>query len=148
MAGVEVVPEGAVGLTAFDDALNREEAGADLVDLSLQLGASRDLAHHHTDEIGLVAPRAQQRLRNRAELLQRRLTGRLDPGECLQEVAPVFAEDRLEHLLLGGEVVVEEAVRDPRLLGDVADAARVVALRREHADGGVENDAPLVGRAG
>ena len=41
--------------------------------------------------------------------------------------------------------MVEEPVRDPRLLGDVADAAGVVALRREDADGRVEDEAALVG---
>ena len=50
-----------------------------------------------------------------------------------------------QHLFLGGEVVVEQTVGDPGLLGDVADAARVVALLGEHADGRVEDDATLVG---
>jgi hypothetical protein len=40
--------------------------------------------------------------------------------------------------------VVEEPVRDARLLGDVGDAARVVALRGEHADGRIEDHATLV----
>ncbi len=61
---------------------------------------------------------------------------------------PVLAEDRLEHLVLRGEVVVEQAVRDAGLLGDVAHARRVEALVREHAHGGVENDAPLLLRYG
>jgi hypothetical protein len=40
--------------------------------------------------------------------------------------------------------VVEEPVRDAGLLGDLADPARVKALAREHADGGIENQAPPV----
>ena len=47
--------------------------GADLVHLPLELRAPRDLAHQHADEVGPVAPRAQERLRDRAELLERRL---------------------------------------------------------------------------
>ncbi len=120
----------------------------DLVDLPLQVRAPRDLAHHHPDEVGAIAPRAQQRLRDRAELLQGRLGRCLDPRERLEQLAPVLSEDRLEHLLLGGEVVVEETVRDPRLFGDVADARGVVALRREDADGRVEDDAALLSPAG
>ena len=46
--------------------------------------------------------------------------------------------------VLGVEVVVEEPVRDARLLRDVADPARVESLAREHANGGVENLPPLV----
>ena len=68
----------------------------------------------------------------------------LDPAERLEHVAPRVAEDRLEHLVLRLEVVVEQAVRDARLLGDVADAARVVAAAREDADGGVEDLPPLL----
>ena len=79
-----------------------------------------------------------------AQLLARRLVGLLDPAERLEHVAPRVAEDRLEHLVLRLEVVVEEAVRDAGLLGDVADAARVVAAAREHADGGVEDLPPLL----
>ena len=44
--------------------------------------------------------------------------------------------------------MVEQAVRDPRLLGDVADAGRVVAAAREDADGRVEDDATLLRAAG
>ncbi len=53
-------------------------------------------------------------------------------------------EDGLEHGVLRVEVVVEEPVRDAGFLGDVADAARVKALAREHANGSVEDLTPLV----
>ena len=40
--------------------------------------------------------------------------------------------------------MVEQPVRDPGLLGDVADAARVVALAGEHLDGGGEDQPALL----
>ena len=40
--------------------------------------------------------------------------------------------------------MVEQSVRDTRLLGDVADARGVEALVREHPDGGVENQTPFL----
>ena len=55
-----------------------------------------------------------------------------------------LAEDAAKHFLLRREVVVEEPVRDARLLGDVADPRRVVALPRENAHGRVEKQPPLV----
>src|SRR5712692_7449121 len=61
-----------------------------------------------------------------------------------EQVAPVLAEDGLEQLLLRGEVVVEKPVRDARLLGDVPDPARVVALPREDTDGGIEQQPALL----
>ena len=75
-----------------------------------------------------------------AELLARR--SRPTPrrrGTRRARSAPGVAEHRLEHLLLRGEVVVEQPVGDARLLGDVADAAVVVARAREDAHGGVED---------
>jgi len=65
----------------------------------------------------------------------------VDRGE---ELAPGLAEHRLEQLVLGREVVVQEPVRDTGLLGDVADPARVEALAREDAYGGIQNEAPLL----
>ena len=40
--------------------------------------------------------------------------------------------------------MVEQAVRDAGLLGDVADARGVVAVAGEDADGGVDDEAPLL----
>src|SRR6266550_7810623 len=54
------------------------------------------------------------------------------------------AEDRLEQLFLGAEVVVEQAVRDTRVLCDVTHAARVIALVGKHANGRVEDEPTLV----
>src|SRR5262249_36303721 len=53
-----------------------------------------------------------------------------------------------EDLILGGEVVVDESVRDPRLIGDVGDPAGVKSLAREHAHGGIEDHPPLVDGGG
>ena len=60
----------------------------------------------------------------------RGLVGRLDRAEARDELAPVLDEDRAQHVVLRREVVVEEPVRDARVLGDVADARAVVAAGR------------------
>jgi hypothetical protein len=73
--------------------------------------------------------------------------GSPDSSTALDEHGPVLAEDRLEHLVLRREVVVEEAVRDARLVGDVAHPGRVEALVREDPHRGVEDDAPLLLRS-
>ena len=78
-----------------------------------------------------------------AQLLAGRLARLLDALTRSTSTVPRLAEDRLQHLVLRREVVVEEAVRDARLLGDVADARRVVALAREHTHGRVEDQTPL-----
>ena len=68
-----------------------------------------------------------------------RLVGGLDSREAAEQLAPVLAEHGLEHLVLRGEVVVQQSVGDARLLGDVADPRRVEAASSEHTHGGVEN---------
>ena len=108
------------------------------------MGAARDIAHHHGDEVGVVAPRAKEDLGDPAQLLVGRLVRRSHLLEADEQVAPVLAEERREHLLLGREVVVEQAVGDARLLGDVADARGVVALAREDADGRLDDEAALL----
>ena len=52
---------------------------------------------------------------------------------------PALGEERVEDLLLRAEVVVDEAVRDARLVRHVRHAAAVEALAREDADRGVED---------
>ena len=110
----------------------------------MELRAPRDLAHHHANEVGLVAPGTEEHLRDRPELVERRLVRRLDARERLEQLAPVLAKDGLQHLFLRLEVVIQQPVRDPRLLGDISDAARVVALGREDTDGRIEDHAALV----
>ena len=74
-----------------------------------------------------------------------RLVGRLDRAEARDQGAPVLEEDRAQDVVLRGEVVVEQAVRDAGVLGDVADARAVVAVLREDANRGVEDALALVG---
>ena len=78
------------------------------------------------------------------KLLVGTLVGRRNGLEATEQLAPVLAEERLEHLVLRGEVVVEQAVRDPGLLGDVADARGVEAVSGEDANRGVEDPATLL----
>ena len=61
-----------------------------------------------------------------------------------QQQRPALDEELVEDLVLGAEVVVDEPVGDPGLVGDVGDAGRVEALAGEDADRGVEDLAALV----
>ena len=81
-----------------------------------------------------------------ASLLARR--GPLAVGlvDRRQQQRPALGEELVEHLVLGVEVVVDEAVGDARLVGDVGDAGRVEALAGEDADRRVEDLAALVDR--
>ena len=72
------------------------------------------------------------------------LVGGFDGAEAFEQLAEVLAEDRLEHLLLRGEVVVEEAVRDTGFGGDVPDARAVVAAARKDTHGGIEDELALL----
>ena len=79
-------------------------------------------------------------------LARAQLLLRVHLADRLEHHVPALEEERVEDLVLGGEVVVDEAIRHARLVGDVGDAAGVEALAREHPHGGVEDHAPLVGR--
>ena len=63
-----------------------------------------------------------------------------------QQQRPALAEELVQHLVLGAEVVVDEPVGDAGLVGDVGDAGRVEALAGEDADRRVEDLAALVDR--
>ena len=65
-------------------------------------------------------------------------------GDRLEHHVPALEEQRVEDLLLGGEVVVDEAVGDAGLVGDVGHPAGVEALPGEHPHGGVEDHPALV----
>ena len=69
--------------------------------------------------------------------------GLLDRG---QQQRPALGEELVEDLVLGVEVVVDEAVGDAGLVGDVGDAGRVEALAGEDADRRVEDLAAFVDR--
>src|SRR6185437_3071763 len=73
-----------------------------------------------------------------------RQTLRVHVADHLEHHVPALEEERVEHLVLGAEVVVDEPVGDTGLVGDVGDAAGVEALAREHAHGRVEDQAPLL----
>jgi alpha-methylacyl-CoA racemase len=103
------------------------------------VSAPANLANHHGDEGRVVTPRAQEDLDEAQELLVGRFVRGLHAREPRKQLAPVLAEDRLEHLVLRREVVVEQAVRDTRLLGDVPDPGGVEPAPREHEHGGVED---------
>ena len=72
---------------------------------------------------------------------------RVDLVDRRQEQRPALDEELVQHLLLGLEVVVDEAVGDARLVGDVRDAASVEALAGEDADRGLEDLAAAIDRA-
>ena len=82
--------------------------------------------------------------RDVAKPFARQLVRALHAPERLEDVAPRVAEHRLQHLLLGGEVVVQETVGDAGLLGDVADPAVVVAASGEDPDRRVEQEPALL----
>src|SRR5581483_10481758 len=105
-----------------DDAPDRADRLHELPGPLLHLGASCDLAHDDADDIGLSKPSLEHGCGDTAQLLERRVAGRLDRMEAIEQYRPMLAEDRLEHLVLRREVVVEQTVRDARLLCDVADA--------------------------
>src|SRR5207237_4062987 len=94
--------------------------------------------------VGVAAPRAKHDGRDLPQLLPRRLARVLDNADRVEELRPRLAEDDLEELVLRGEVVVQETVRHARLLGDVAHAARMEALAREDANGGVADQPALL----
>ena len=70
----------------------------------------------------------------------------VDLRDDLEHHAPALEEDGVEDLVLGVEVVVDEAVGDLRLVGHVGDPAAVEALPGEDPHGGVEDEPPLVDR--
>ena len=110
----------------------------------LDLRAARDLAHEHARHVGVHAPAAEQAFRDASSCSRAGSSDASISSISREQIAPRLAEDRVEHLVLRGEVVVEQAVRDARLLGDVADARGVEALVREHPDGGVEDETPFL----
>ena len=111
---------------------------ADLVDAVAHLGAARHFANQDPHELWRHEPGAEVDPREPAQLLAQRHAGELDPLRVRDELRPRLAEDRLEHLVLRAEVVIEQAVGNARLLGDVADARLVEALARKDAHCGLQ----------
>ena len=105
----------------------------------LHLGAPRDLAHEHADEVRVMPPRAQDDRGDLAQLLARRAARLLDAADRLQQPLPRLREHRLEQRRLRREVVVHEPVGDAGLRGHVPDPGRVVPVAGEHTHGGLED---------
>ena len=82
-----------------------------------------------------------------ASLSPRRALGGVGLRDRGEHHIPALQEQRVEDLVLGGEVVVDEPVGDAGLVGDIRDAAGVEPLPREHPHRGVEDHAALVDRA-
>ena len=127
-----------------DDPLERLEGVRDLVDLAAEL---RRCARPR----GRARGRGRGRpARRRARSARPRRAGRararppLDLLDRLEHPRPRAPEDRLEQILLRPEVVVDEPVGDAGLLGDVRDAARVVAGPREDRDRRPQDQPPLL----
>ena len=69
---------------------------------------------------------------------------RVDLADQLDHHVPALEEQRVEHRVLGAEVVVDEPVGHARLLGDVRHPALGEALLGEHPDRRVEDLPPFV----
>ena len=116
----------------------------EIADPFRQLGAARDLSHENPNDVRLMPPRAQDDRGHVSQLIAGGLLRLLDRLDAFDQHSPVLTEDRLEHLVFRREVVIEQTVSDAGFLGDVADARRVVPLAREHSDGCVEDQTPLL----
>jgi hypothetical protein len=64
--------------------------------------------------------------------------------EELCDPRPALLEDGVENLFLVLEVVIDQAIRDARLAGDVGDARSVDALAAEYFQCRIQNLGPLV----
>ena len=110
------------------------------------VGGARDLHDDHLHQVGVVAVAVDDEGGDRAELLAHGDRLGVDLANQLEHHVPALEEERVEDLVLGGEVVVDEPVRHAGLVGDVRHAAGVEPLAREHAHGRFEDQAALVGR--
>ena len=72
---------------------------------------------------------------------------RVDVRDRVEHDLPALEEERVENLLLGVEVVVDEPVGDTCLVRDVRHAAVMEAAPREHADTRVEDQPALADTA-
>src|SRR5205823_8222185 len=76
--------------------------------------------------------RLQVRRDRPAKLLCRRQIGGGDLGDRAIHLGDRLLDDEVEQLLLAREVVVEAALEDADLLGDVADRGGMIPLGAEH----------------
>src|SRR5260370_4779884 len=100
------------------------------------------LAELHLDDLGQLGGRLDDVEVEPDDLPDLR-DGILLPRDLLSyqgdPLGHLLAEERDEDVVLGLEIEVDGAARDPRLAGDVGDARVVVAVAREHADRGVDD---------
>ena len=148
--GVDVGAEGAGLLALLDDPRDRVVGAADLpqVGLAEGVGGPGDLDDDHLHQFRVVAVGLDDEVGDVRELFARRLAGVVGLVDRGQQQRPALGEELVQHLLLGVEVVVDQPVGDPRLVGDVGDPGRVEALAGEDLDRRVEDLAPLVDRGG
>ena len=145
--GRDLVAEHALGLSPLDDPRDLRVGLADLgqVGAAERVRRARDLDDDHLHQLGVVAVGVDdERRRSRAASRAASARERVGLGDRGEHHVPALEEQRVEDLLLGGEVVVDEPVGDARLVGDVRHPAGVKALAGEHAHGGVEDHPPLV----
>ncbi len=136
----------AARLRLLDDALDLAVGVGDRLQVggAERVRGARDLDDDHLHQLGVVAVGVDDERGDGVQLVARGDVAPVDLGDRLHEQAPALEEQRVEHLVLGAEVVVDEPVGDARLVGDVRHAAGVEALAREHAHRGVEDDPALV----
>ena len=78
--------------------------------------------------VRVVAVGVDDERRDRAELLASLDVRPVSLGDRRQHHVPPFQKQRVENLLLGGEVVIDEPVGDPGLVGDIRNPAGVKTL--------------------
>ena len=147
---VDVLAKGARSLAVGDDLGDHVVGAADLRQVGAPERVRRPghLDDDHLHQVRVVAVGVDDEAGDRVQLLSRadRLpVDLLDRGE---QQRPALGEQLVEDLVLGVEVVVDEPIGDPGLVGDVRDPAGVKALAREHVDRRVEDLAALVDRGG
>ncbi len=123
-----------------------DEVGGHLGDRRLDLaGLLRELLvaagagpEEDLERVTVVGDESEVGLEPRLDLLPwpRSVGGRL--GDAVAELAADLAEQLPVELALGGEVLVQHGLGHPGGLGDIVHRGLVEALRREHAQGAVE----------
>src|SRR5437867_12580338 len=100
---------------------------------------------HDLGELRVLLEHSEMKGHDLPDLRQRVALGRDLPSHRRHPFRHLLAEQGDENLVLGLEIEVDRAARDPRLAGDVRDPRVVVAVAREDADRGVDDLLRLVG---
>jgi hypothetical protein len=104
------------------------------------------VAKQHPPGVATLLHEREECLEAGGQALHSRL--HLDTDECtghaLAELPRVPRDQVRVELLLGGEVLVDQGLRDARLACDVVDRGGVVAVLRERAEGCVEDAGPAL----